>query len=150
MFSLLRALLLYVIFFTYPFNESDNSNCEMRFLRHWVINTIIITITTTTWRYSPTWALASCAIRLHWPLSWAYLLYPSIPISHRSSWTSINTIKFLNATPCRLIVQHVPFGANRCLLTSDRRNRCYTEVPSFVPIDQVSHCHISQDCNLEQ
>jgi hypothetical protein len=41
-----------------------------------------------TWRYSPTWALASCAIRLHWSLSWDFLLNPSIPISRRSSWTS--------------------------------------------------------------
>jgi hypothetical protein len=32
--------------------------------------------------------LASCAIRLHWSLSWAFLLHPSIPISRRSSWTS--------------------------------------------------------------
>jgi hypothetical protein len=23
-----------------------------------------------TWRYSPTWALAFCAIRLHWSLWW--------------------------------------------------------------------------------
>ena len=41
----------------------------------------------TTWRYSPTWALACCAIRLHWSLSWAFLLHSSIPISCTSSWT---------------------------------------------------------------
>jgi hypothetical protein len=28
-----------------------------------------------TWSYSPTQALASCAIRLHWSLSWAFLLH---------------------------------------------------------------------------
>jgi hypothetical protein len=36
---------------------------------------IIIIIIIIIWRYSPTWALASCAIRLHWSLSWAFLLH---------------------------------------------------------------------------
>jgi hypothetical protein len=34
--------------------------------------------------------LASCAFRLHWSLSWAFLLHPSIPISRKSSWTLYN------------------------------------------------------------
>ena len=46
------------------------------------------TTTTTTWLYSPSWALASCAIRLHKSLSWAFPLHPSIAITRRSSWTS--------------------------------------------------------------
>ena len=49
---------------------------------------IIIIIIIITWRYSPTWALASCAIRLHWSLFWAFLPHPSIPISRRPSRTS--------------------------------------------------------------
>jgi hypothetical protein len=56
-----------------------------------VANNVIIIIT---WRYSLTWALASCAIRLHWSLSRAFLLHPSIPISRRSSWTSSSHLTF--------------------------------------------------------
>jgi hypothetical protein len=47
-------------------------------------------IHTTTWLYSPSWALASCAIRLHKFLSWAFPLHPSIPIAHKSSSASSN------------------------------------------------------------
>jgi hypothetical protein len=42
---------------------------------------ILANIIIITWRYSPTWALASCAIRLHWSLSWAFPLHPWTPIS---------------------------------------------------------------------
>jgi hypothetical protein len=53
------------------------------------------TITTTiTWLYSPSWALASCAIRLHKSLSWAFPLHPSIPISGKSFWTSSSHLTF--------------------------------------------------------
>jgi hypothetical protein len=31
-----------------------------------------------TWCYSPMWALASCDIRLHWSLSWAFLLHLNV------------------------------------------------------------------------
>jgi hypothetical protein len=55
---------------------------------------LTITAFIITWRYSPTWALASCAIRLHSSLSWAFLLHPSIPISRRSSWTSSSHLTF--------------------------------------------------------
>jgi hypothetical protein len=54
----------------------DNATCWKKYI-------IIIT-----WYYSPTWALASSAIRLHWSLSWAFLLHPSSPISRRSSGKS--------------------------------------------------------------
>jgi hypothetical protein len=56
----------------------DRSICEPE-----ITGFIIIIIIIITWRYSPTWALASCAIRLHWSLSWAFLLHPSILISRR-------------------------------------------------------------------
>jgi hypothetical protein len=45
---------------------------------------------TTTWLYSPSWALASYAIRLHKSLSRAFPLPPSVPITRKSSWTSSN------------------------------------------------------------
>jgi hypothetical protein len=61
-------------------NVADRTHCGWYGVR-W--DNIIIT-----WRYSPTWALAPCAIHLHWSLSSAFLLHPSIPISRRSSWTS--------------------------------------------------------------
>ena len=47
-------------------------------------------MTTTTWRYSPSWSLASCAIRLHKCPSWAFPLHPSTPIARTSSWTPSN------------------------------------------------------------
>ena len=56
-----------------------------------VVIIIIIIIIIITWRYSPTWALASCAIL---SLSWAFLLHPSIPISRRSSSTSSSHLTF--------------------------------------------------------
>jgi hypothetical protein len=54
----------------------------------WPRNKVAENIIIITWRYSPSWDLASCAIRLHWSLSWDFLLHPSIPISRKSSWTS--------------------------------------------------------------
>jgi hypothetical protein len=33
--------------------------------------------------------LASCVIRLHWSLSWAFLLHPSIPISTVTSFVLV-------------------------------------------------------------
>ena len=41
--------------------------------------------TTNTWRYSPSWALASCASRLRKSLSWAFSLYPSISIARNTN-----------------------------------------------------------------
>jgi hypothetical protein len=49
---------------------------------------LLETHTHTTWLYSPSSGLASCAIRLHKSLSWAFPLHPSIPIARQSSWTS--------------------------------------------------------------
>ena len=42
-----------------------------------------IVTTTTTWLYSPSWALASCAIRLHKSLSWAFLLHHHISTDYK-------------------------------------------------------------------
>jgi hypothetical protein len=53
-----------------------------------VYYTHIIIIIITSCRYSPTWALASCAIRLHWSLSWAFLLHPSIPDIHTARFNT--------------------------------------------------------------
>jgi hypothetical protein len=43
------------------------------------------TPTTTNLLYSPSSALASCAIRLHKSVSWVFLLHSSIPIARKSS-----------------------------------------------------------------
>jgi hypothetical protein len=90
-----RALVNAVMNLRIPQNERNLGSWEPvsfsgRPLLHGVsANKSVEYIIIITWRYSPTWALVSCVIRLHWSLSWAFLLHPSIPISRRSSWTSI-------------------------------------------------------------
>jgi hypothetical protein len=76
--------------------KKRNTACSNKHRQHWIYDSSlhIIIIIIITWRYSPSWALASCAILHHWSLSWAFLLHPSIPIYRKSSWTSSSHLTF--------------------------------------------------------
>ena len=80
-----------------------------------------------TWRYSPSWALASCAIRLHCSLSWAFLLHPTIPISCRSSWTSSGRLT-LGSIP---FSRGVNFLSHHCLRHSTVLHSFYVTDPTY-------------------
>jgi hypothetical protein len=55
----------------------------------------------------------TCAIRLHWSLSWAFLLHPSIPISRTSSWTSSSHLTPFS--PSVNFLSHHSFGHSTVL-----------------------------------
>ena len=60
------------------------------------------------WCYSPGWALASSTIRLHWSLFVAFSVHPLIPILLGSAITS--STHLILGLPILLVVDSFPFG----------------------------------------